>query len=108
MRLFVSIFIGLLFTVINGLVSAQQTEPTALSAPIHVPISWQNSSNNALARPAPPGGLTIVGRPSSSELNEFVGAWKSEKDAANELRSFVLDTEGALTAVFGGVKTNLQ
>ena len=104
MRSFATIYIGLLG--VTGLVSAQQSEPTASSAPIRAPISWQTSANNALARPEPPGGLTIVGRPSSAELSEFVGAWKREKDATNEVRSFVLDPEGVLTAVIGGVKTN--
>lgn len=107
MRTFGSIYISLLLSGMSGVVLAQQTEPTALSVPIYNPISWQASSNNALARPAPPGGLTIVGRPSSSELNEFIGAWKREKDAAGELRSFILEPEGVLTVVFLGVKTNL-
>jgi hypothetical protein len=102
-RAIAAIYIGVLVAGMSDLASARE----ALPAPVHFPVSWQTSTNSALARPAPPGGLTVVGRPGVSERSELAGEWKREKEAGGELRSFVLEPEGVLTAVFAGVKTNL-
>lgn len=92
---------------LGGSLSAQQNQWIQLPAPVHAPISWQNATNKALARPQPPGGLHITAPASSPELNAFLGTWQQEKRAGGEPASFVLGSEGLLTVHFAEPQTNL-
>jgi hypothetical protein len=127
MRILISICVGLLLFGIGGAPAAEQAssggtrESTAgaaslrvvatsgnqvlpqvvnLPAPVHMPISWQNASNNVLGRPAPPRGLRVVSPSSSSEVSKYAGTWEREKGAAGELRAVLLNPEGTVTASY--------
>jgi len=105
MRILTCVSVWLLLCGISDVFSAKadQKPPQIinLSTPVHMPISWQNASNNGLARPAPPGGLRVAAPSAPSQSSSFAGTWKREKVAAvGEMSSLLLKPEGAVTASY--------